>query len=185
MSQNSYRRLSRPLLVIGCVYVTLIQLPNCVQAGRTFDQEKLGRGEVGSLEENNYEFGAWSPVGKDNTFEKALELKANQVESKAEEVPSKTKAKSFGPIKLSEAETQRITYVGQTPQAVSRKLDDSDQKNLDEGQLLEQEILEKHGVKFSQPSSESTDIPDVVYARRRPKIKRRPRYRPGSSAASS
>lgn len=127
MSQNSYRRLSRPLLVIGCVYVTLIQLPNCVQAGRTFDQEKLGRGEVGSLEENNYEFGAWSPVGKEKSFEEALALKADQVDPKAKDDISKPKAKSFGPIKLSEAETQRITYIGPNSQAVSRKLDDISQ----------------------------------------------------------
>lgn len=82
---------------------------------------------MGSLEENNYEFGAWSPVGKEKSFEEALALKADQVDPKAKDDISKPKAKSFGPIKLSEAETQRITYIGPNSQAVSRKLDDISQ----------------------------------------------------------
>ena len=42
-------------------WISLNYLPQS-ESERVFDAVNLGRGKLGSLKENNYEFGAWDPV---------------------------------------------------------------------------------------------------------------------------
>lgn len=86
----------RKLYLSALATILFANLPAEIQASkRVYDKENLGRGNVDSLGQNNYEFGAWTPVGAEKLLDAALAESASKIVDRVVLPKEAVEAKSF------------------------------------------------------------------------------------------